>query len=111
MAWEPATPVADVGSGRSFIARKAPQAFLQDPARPAADAGADRKSCRRPKPDGFSQGELNTLAGSGLAVQAVDPNGVPANRAGNRRNTSSTRKARSDTAFLAADGAFPISMR
>jgi phage tail sheath gpL-like len=76
MVWEPTTPSPMWECAAAYCAQGA-QALLDDPARPlqtleligilpAQLAGR------------FPQADLNILAGSGLAVQAVDANGVPA---------------------------------
>jgi len=96
MVFEPGTPSPMWEAGAAYCAQGA-QAFLDDPARelqtleltgilPAPAAGR------------FLQTELNTLAGSGLAVQSVDPNGIPAIA---RESTQYQRNAegQSDTAF------------
>ena len=76
MAWEPTVPSPMWETCAAYCAQGA-QAFLQDPARPLQTLELTG-ILPAPIAGRFSQGELNTLAGSGLAVQAVDPSGVPA---------------------------------
>jgi phage tail sheath gpL-like len=73
------------------------QAFLDDPARPLQTLELTGV-LPAPMAGRFPQTELNTLAGSGLAVQAVDANGVPAIA---RESTQYQLNAegQSDTAF------------
>lgn len=76
MAWEPATPSTMWEATAAYCAQGA-QAFLDDPARPLQTLELTG-ILPAPLAGRFLQAEINTLAGSGLAVQAVDPSGVPA---------------------------------
>jgi phage tail sheath gpL-like len=74
MAFEPTVPTPMWEETAAYCAQGA-QAFLQDPARPLQTL--ELVGCLpAPVKDRFLQAEVNTLAGSGLAVQSVDPNGV-----------------------------------
>jgi phage tail sheath gpL-like len=76
MVWEPATPSPMWEACAAYCAQGA-QAFLQDPARPLQTLELTG-ILPAPLAGRFLQAEVNTLAGSGLAVQSVDPSGVPA---------------------------------
>jgi phage tail sheath gpL-like len=76
MVFEPTTPTPMWEAGAAYCAQGA-QALLDDPARPLQTLELTGV-LPAPMAGRFPQTELNTLAGSGLAVQAVDPNGVPA---------------------------------
>jgi phage tail sheath gpL-like len=76
MAFEPAVPSPMWEACAAYCAQGA-QAFLQDAARPLQTLELTG-ILPAPIAGRFSQTEINILAGSGLAVQAVDPSGVPA---------------------------------
>lgn len=76
MAWEPAVPSTMWEACAAYCAQGA-QAFLDDPARPLQTLELTG-ILPAPQAGQFLQAERNTLAGSGLAVQSVDPSGVPA---------------------------------
>ncbi len=76
MVFEPATPSPMWEATAAYCAQGA-QAFLDDPARPLQTLELTG-ILPAPIAGRFPQFEVNTLAGSGLAVQAVDPSGVPA---------------------------------
>jgi phage tail sheath gpL-like len=96
MAFEPGTPSPMWEACAAYCAQGA-QAFLDDPARPLQTLELTGILPALPAAR-FSQTEINILAGSGLAVQAVDPNGVPAIV---RESTQYQQNAegQSDTAF------------
>jgi phage tail sheath gpL-like len=74
MAFEPTVPSPMWEACAAYCAQGA-QAFLQDPARPLQTLELTG-ILPAPVAGRFSQSEINILAGSGLAVQAVDPNGL-----------------------------------
>ncbi|HLH95013.1 MAG TPA: phage tail sheath subtilisin-like domain-containing protein [Xanthobacteraceae bacterium] len=96
MVWEPLTPTSMWEATAAYCAQGA-QALLDDPARPLQTLPLTG-ILPAPLSGRFSQTQINTLAGSGLAVQAVNPSGVPAIV---RESTQYQKNAQgqSDTAF------------
>lgn len=76
MAWEPLTPSSMWEATAAYCAQGA-QALLDDPARPLQTLPLVG-ILPAPLSGRFLQAQLNTLSGSGLAVQAVNPAGTPA---------------------------------